>query len=74
MVKIKILDLFQGPYDHAKRLTEQAQLINRLEIIDDEKVKTLVVDLKEFQEAKIASIMMFDKTISQLKEWGIEIE
>jgi hypothetical protein len=68
-LKIKVSDLFVAPYIHATRLQEQEFLYNRLSLhLDDPEIKELADMVKDFNEAKIASILNFDYFVDKLRK------
>lgn len=68
---VKVSDLFSGPYDHSRRMNEQAILIERLKNIPEaeEEVKFL----QDFQDSRIASIIVYETIIDNLKAKNIPL-
>jgi len=66
--QIVVSDLFQGPYEHNKRLAEQEILISRLDSHkDDPVIENIIATLQDLTENKIASVVHFESVVDRLK-------
>lgn len=73
MLQIKVSDLFQGPYNHDRRMAEQQEFINRLMQLQNEAVHEDIKTLVEFQQANICSIITIEMVVESLRNKHITL-